>query len=198
MEHVDPKCDYLFFLNPDAFLEENFTENAIGYMESHPKYGAITGTTLGYNLDRDKPTGKYDTTGIFRTWYGKWYDRGQGDAVDTTLYQAEEEIPAICGAVFFCRMKALPSPEVMDPSFYMYKEDIDLSLKLRKKGWKLGFVPNLICYHCRGWDQDRKKMPRKFRLCSARNELAIQLKSLSPIPSLYSALKYTAVKLFDL
>ena len=32
---------------------------------------------LGYDIKSDQPTGKYDSTGIFRTWYGRWHDRAR-------------------------------------------------------------------------------------------------------------------------
>ena len=69
--------------------------------------GALTGKVLGYDIDAGKPTGRYDSTGIFHKWYGKWYDRGQGEYVEQELYNNEESVPAICGAVFFCRKSAL-------------------------------------------------------------------------------------------
>lgn len=200
---VDHDTDYVFFLNPDAFLTPNFIEHAIAHMEAQPNCGALTGTTLGYDIKADKPTGKYDTTGIFRRWYGRWYDRGQGANVNSNLYSKVENIPAICGAVFFCRKIALDKVvlrgyEIFDSTFYMYKEDIDLSLRLKQKGWKLTFVPHLVSYHCRGWSADRTKVPRKMRLHSAANDLRVNRMLKSPLGVIYSSLKYSAVKLLDM
>lgn len=204
MKHLNQETDYVFFLNPDAFLDTNFIERAISIMEepAHKNVGALTGCSLGYDITLNKPTGKYDSTGVFCTWYGKWHDRAQATAVASKKFQKIEEIPAICGAVFFCRKQALESvtirgDEVFDNTFYMYKEDVDLSLRLRKRGWKLLFVPELLAHHCRGWEQNRKKMPRKFRLCSAKNELSIHLREYALIGTAYSFMKYFLVKVFD-
>jgi N-acetylglucosaminyl-diphospho-decaprenol L-rhamnosyltransferase len=202
---VSCSSDYVFFLNPDAFIQEDYLEKAIQFMQ-HPvnqQCAAVTGVTLGYDLQANTPTGKYDSTGVFQKWYGGWFDRGQGKEVNANLYKESEEIPAICGAVFFCRSKALKEviineKEIFDNNFYMYKEDIDLSMRLRKKGWTLLFVPDLIAYHCRGWNRNRRRMPRKMRLCSARNELSINMRKPSPIGVVYSSLKYTAVKVLDI
>jgi len=205
MKHLDQETDYVFFLNPDAFLDANFIEQAISVMEK-PAYkdvGALTGCLLGYDITLNKPTGKYDSTGVFCTWYGRWHDRAQATTVVSEKFQQIEKIPAICGAVFFCRKQALGNvtirgDEVFDNTFYMYKEDVDLSLRLRKRGWKLLFGPELIAHHCRGWKQNRKKIPKKFRLCSARNELRIHLREYALIGTAYSFMKYLAVKVFDL
>lgn len=201
--HVEKDCDYVFLLNPDAFPAVDFIEKAISFMEQNACCGALTGITLGYDIEKNQPTGKYDTTGVFPTWYGRWVDRLQGVSADNSLFKEKEVLPAICGAVFFCRKKALEETlirgsEILDLTFYMYKEDIDLSLRLRKKNWELIFYPSLVAHHCRGWQPDRRKMARKMRLLSARNEFTINKGRFSVLGMIYSALKFTMVKLFDL
>lgn len=190
--------DYVLFLNPDAFLSSTFVEEAVQFMKQNPDAGAITGKILGYCL-REGPTGLYDTTGVFHTWFGKWYDRGQGVKVESHLYLQAEEIPAICGAVMFCRSRALiqvsKDNQVFDARFFMYKEDIDLSLRIRRKGWVLYYVPRLHAYHCRGWT-DRKVMAKKLRLYSARNEIRINKRK--PHHLAYSLTKYLAVRLLNI
>jgi N-acetylglucosaminyl-diphospho-decaprenol L-rhamnosyltransferase len=205
MSKLPKNCDYVFFLNPDAFLDKEFINGALAFMENsnNQKCAALTGSVLGYNISTDQTTGKYDTTGVFRSWYGKWFDRDQGIDVSRKSYSLVESIPAISGAVFFCRKKALDqvlirSTEVFDNTFYMYKEDIDLSLRLKNAGWNLFFVPYLISYHCRGWSPDRSKMARKMRLCSSKNELRIQSRQKKPLPILYSTVKHAAVLLLDI
>jgi N-acetylglucosaminyl-diphospho-decaprenol L-rhamnosyltransferase len=205
MRSLPPQTDYVFLLNPDAFLPPCFLEKAIAFMEdpANAQCGALTGTLLGYDMDADKPAGTFDSTGIFRTWYGRWYDRDQGKTYEASAARTLEHIPAICGAAFFCRKKAIDQvlirgSELFDSRFYMYKEDIDLSLRLRRKGWNLAFVPDLHIYHCRGWKRDRSQMPRQLRLISAKNEIRIQARLKEPVPLLYSLLKYTAVKILDM
>ncbi len=211
LARINEDIDYILFLNPDAFVMPSFIRKAMSFMEekSHARCGALTGTTLGYSIEKNSPTGLYDTTGIFQSWWGRWYDRGQGQVRNPQKYATTEHIPAICGAVYFCRRKAiievmLPSisvnqePELFDTRFYMYKEDIDLSLRLKKRGWTLMFVPEVVAFHCRGWNPDRKTMPKKMRMYSATNELRIQWRQKSPIPIIYSFFKYFAVKYLNI
>lgn len=204
ISYVRQPCEYVLFLNPDAFLTPSFAEQAIAQMEeaSSQRIGALTGVLLGYDRDRQKPTGKIDSTGIFRTWYGRWYDRNQGDSVAALVQGKKETVPALCGALMFCRWKALQSVAlapctVMDPSFYMYKEDIDLSLRLRRQGWSLVFNSDLMAYHCRGWKKERGKVPRSLRLLSARNEMRLHARCKSTC-YFYSLLKYCAVRVLNL
>lgn len=203
MSLLPPSIDFVLFLNPDAFLTPSFIEKAIGYMQDpqQAQVGALSGLLLGYDIHQDRPTGRLDSSGIFQTYYGKWYDRGQGQIYHPDSYAKEEAAPALCGALMFCRKSALDQVmlgcyEIMDKRFYMYKEDIDLSIRLRQKGWKLIIQPEFIAYHCRGWQKDRQKVPRYLRLLSAKNEMRLYAKLRSPF-ILYSTLKYLSVKLFD-
>lgn len=200
MSYVQASVQYVLFLNPDAFLTPSFLEQAIAYLEqpSAQQVGALSGILLGYNIQEQQPTGRIDSTGVFRTWYGRWYDRGQGEFYQASPECQPEQVPALCGALFLCRMQALQGVQlaphvIMDPTFYMYKEDIDLSLRLRRQGWSLLVVPQLIAYHCRGWQQDRSKMPHHLRLQSAKNEMRLYARLKSPC-YFYSLLKYWMVK----
>ena len=199
--HIQADIEYVLFLNPDAFLSKTFIEQALASMQlpQNKLCGALTGPLLGYDLHKESGSGLYDSTGIFQTFYGKWYDRDQGKPYESCQYSHQEMLPAICGACFFARRIALKSvqlagQEIFDSSFYMYKEDIDLSLRLKEKGWQLLFVPQLIAHHCRGWQKDRQKMAKTLRLHSARNELTLQKRMKKLLPRFYSTCKYLAVK----
>ncbi len=195
--------DYLLFLNPDAFLKADFIEKAIELMQSaqHQNVGIATGLLLGYDIQKNCSTGKLDSTGVFQKWYGKWYDRGQSEVYNPQEFTKKEELPAICGALMFCRVTALKQAvikknQLFDEAFYMWKEDIDLSLRTKKLGWRLLLFPSLISYHCRGWNSNRAKIPKKNKLMAARNEIRLHLRHRSPHIG-FSCCKYLLVSLFN-
>jgi N-acetylglucosaminyl-diphospho-decaprenol L-rhamnosyltransferase len=197
--------DYILFLNPDAFLAPGFIRDALAAM-ADPKnsaVGVLSGTLLGFDLVAGGPTGKLDSTGIFQTWYGKWYDRGQGEQYSAIEIDSEkiETVPALCGALMFCRKQALEEAtlrgrEIFDDTFFMYKEDVDLSLRLKRRGWTMGFCAKLHCYHGRGWT-NRNMMTPISKYLSARNELRVCLRN-NAKGLLYSALKYFYVSFIEL
>lgn len=206
MNYVESSIDYVLFLNPDAFLSPSFLKESV-YTLNDPlakEVGALSGILLGYDVTQNKPNGLIDSTGVFQSWYGRWYDRGQGENLDvlSKCYFRSQFVPALCGALLFCRLTALKSVElspgvIFDPEFFMYKEDIDLSLRLRRAGWNLLYLPDLIAYHCRGWSKDRRQIPLAMRLLSARNEMKIHARALSPY-FFYSAVKYFCVRAFGI
>jgi N-acetylglucosaminyl-diphospho-decaprenol L-rhamnosyltransferase len=203
LDALAEEYDYTLFLNPDAFLTETFLEEALTFMEDpkNTSIGVVGGMLLGFDITKCAATGRIDSSGIFSSWYGKWFDREQGELFREEKYTDNEDIPALCGALMFCRTQALHSillrgHEVFDETLFMWKDDIDLSLRIRKAGWRIVFNPSLKAYHCRGWDSDRKKVSRFARLRAARNEIQVQWKH-NPHYLPYSCLKYLAVKILN-
>jgi N-acetylglucosaminyl-diphospho-decaprenol L-rhamnosyltransferase len=195
-------CKYVLFLNPDAFLSERFIEDALGWMErpENAAVGCLTGTLLGYDVKNRRPTGLLDSTGIFQRWYGRWYDRGRGASAAGLDPAVTEEVPAACGALMFCRTAALEQVAlqpgiVFDPRYFMYKEDIELCLRLRAGGWRVIYRARLTCAHGRGWE-GRQSASYRARYLSARNELRVTRRNrLKGLP--YSLLKYAYVSTLE-
>lgn len=196
--HLDREVGHVLFLNPDTLLHPHGLRLAVAAMEENSATGILTGRLLGYDAARKQPTGRLDSAGIFRKWYGRWFDRGRGE-VDRGQYSRPEEIPAACGALLFCRRKALEDAilsegAVFDPAFFMYKEDIELCLRVRKAGWRIRYDPRVAGWHGRGW-QRRSRMRPAARRMSARNELLLYRRHPSPY-ILWALAKCALVYLF--
>ncbi|MFC1620012.1 glycosyltransferase [Candidatus Neomarinimicrobiota bacterium] len=193
---VIDQAHYFIFLNPDIFLPPDFLLKVSTIMDSQEQThtGILGAKLLRYNLDSHWPTDEIDSTGIFQKWYGKWYDRGQGQR-DRGQFDTPDEgepVPAVCGALMICRREALEvaalsKGEYFRNDFFMYKEDIELSLRVAESGYKVVYNSYLIAWHTRGW-QSRKSASRVAKLCSARNELQIN-RRLGLIKHLYSRCK---------
>jgi len=193
---LSSEMDFVVFVNPDLFLPSDFISKAIGLCDDYTEIGILSGKLFGYDLEHDKPSGRLDSTGINRKWYGRWYDRGQGepDNSEDRKFDRPEFMPALCGALLFCRNKALSpfAKAVFDPDFFLYKEDIELCLRLRKSGWKLLYHPELSAFHCRGWKDERAAMSHRLRKIAAKSEVLLYKKHPSPY-MLWALLKYFLV-----
>ena len=194
LEHLHSRCDYLLFINPDTFLSESAIEKSLEIIEPLPDVAILTGLLEGYDSAHSCKTGKIDSSGIFRSWYGRWYDRGQGDPIEHKTHHSEN-IPAICGAFMFCRLGAVKSefPALFDESFFMYKEDIELCVRLSAKGWKLHYSPQIKAFHCRGWKDNRRQISRNLKLMSAENEIKMYKRHPS-IYMIWAQMKYFLVR----
>ncbi|MEK7307338.1 MAG: glycosyltransferase, partial [Nitrospirota bacterium] len=56
------------------------------------------------------------------------------------------EIDWALGACMMIRTEAVPD-EVFDPRFFLYFEDVDLCLRLKKAGWKVVYHPEAAAVH---------------------------------------------------
>jgi GT2 family glycosyltransferase len=201
---VSQAAEFVLFLNPDAFLTKDTLQQAHAFLQENKKVGCVSGRLLGFDNANRRPTGLLDSTGIFRKWYGRWYDRSQGEQ-DTGQYLVQEEAPALCGAFLFCRQTMLKQLScgknneniIFSPDFFLYKEDIELCLRMRKSGWRLVYQPAIQVYHCRGWQKDRKQVSYQQRLAAAQSELILYNRH----PSLYitwALFKYVLVRWFKI
>ncbi|MBU1568783.1 MAG: glycosyltransferase family 2 protein [Proteobacteria bacterium] len=195
---VEDREGMVVFLNPDTFLPPDYLAQAVNVLNENPAAAVVSGKLLGFDLKEQKPSGKIDSTGIFRRWYGRWYDRGQGQK-DLGQYDLISAPLALCGALMCCRLKALVPfrGDVFDPDFFLYKEDIELCIRLRAAGWTLVYDPKLIAHHCRGWARKRQKVSYDLRLMAARNEVLLYRKHPGPA-MVWALLKLFLVQVFRL
>jgi len=192
--------DFFLFINPDVLLPEGWLDSMKSYLAdaSLKDAGVFTVPLLGYDFDKDAPTGLVDSLGIYPVWYGRWYDRGAGKPVENfELGVAPYDLPAACGALMVIPadvVRSLLSQDgyVFNEHYFMYKEDIELSVRIRRLNKRVIMLPNLPVYHCRGWADKRGETPFWARELSSRNELKMHLRYFwRYLP--YSMLKYTYV-----
>jgi GT2 family glycosyltransferase len=211
---------YVMILNPDLILTPDYIKLMLERMESDKKIGAITGKVIKYDFEKDKPTDKIDTTGLYCFRNRRIIDRGQG-LIDEGQYDEPEEVFGVSGAVPIYRREALEDTklpmltksrlrdfdyqelinsrppihdaddtiyEYLDEDFFMYKEDIDISWRLRLRGWKCFYDPTAVCYHGRGtgvlkrfthWQvfKGRKSLSRFQKYYPYKNQRLMQVKN---------------------
>lgn len=177
--------EFILYLNPDALVTSEFLRDGCALLENHRDIGALNPKLLKVDPATLIPTGTIDCAGIFQTAYGRVYDRGQGD-VDRGQYDGPaEDVPALCAAAMLCRLDALDQAavdgQIFDESFFMFKEDLDLSYRLHAAGWRTVLASELLVHHCRGHEQrTRSSIPTWVRRRSLANEWRLWRKSTLP------------------
>ena len=170
-------------------------------MDAHANVGMVTPSLIRYDIDTHQPLDAIDTTGVIRGWTGT-AERDDGQPVAALQkYTQPNEIKWLCAAVAMGRREAMNAvlehgDQLFDESFFMYKDDADLSWRVRRAGWLIMHHPALRGFHCRGW-QSRSQMSRRARLLTARNEIKMCLKNRSPFV-ITGLVKYALVRFFDL
>jgi O-antigen biosynthesis protein len=152
------KGEYILFLNPDTVMPEDFFTKTIGYMDAHPEAGSI-GPKLLDGKGQFAPDGKksfpslsvaiFKTTGINKVfskspYFNKYY----------AVHIGEDETAAVdvlSGCCMLVRTAVLPKiGGAFDEDYFMYCEDVDLSYRIQKEGYKNIYFPEATLIHYKG------------------------------------------------
>jgi GT2 family glycosyltransferase len=80
---------------------------------------------------------------------------------DHGQFEEPTEVPALTACSAMIRRRALEGEPLFDRSFFMYHEELDLSLRLRGRGYTIVYVPTAVVYH--KWMQSVKQVsPQPF------------------------------------
>lgn len=193
--------DSILFLNPDARIEAEDYSTLINIITSkeYEQYHFFSVPLIGYDFTKQKKKSVYDSLGIKCNFYGRWQDiRLPVQEIAPRHYHYE----AICGAFFLVKGQALARSKTaagqigFDESYFMYKEDIELSLRLRRFHYRSRMIRSVSALHCRGWDHSRDKVQYEAKYYSARNDLDVAMRyKWRALPFAFS--KYLYVRFFE-
>lgn len=150
-------ADYILLLNPDTVVEEDTFSKVIAFMDAHPNAGGLGVRMLdgkGKFLPESKrglPTPAvafYKIFGLSRL-FPKSKKFGQYHAGHLSEFETNE-IEILSGAFMLMRSDALDKVGLLDEAFFMYGEDIDLSYRIIKGGYKNYYFPETRIIHYKG------------------------------------------------
>ena len=154
------KGRYVLLLNSDTIVWENTLENIYNYMEKHTDVGASGCRVLLENGDLDKackrsfPNVKNSFFRLFHIPTNSKDDNyNLDDLPDDEIY----EIDCLTGAFMFMRAEALNEVGLLDETFFMYGEDIDLCYRIKKAGWKIIYYGESKITHLKGASSKKQK-----------------------------------------
>ena len=149
--------EYILLLNPDTVVEDTTFSKIIQFMDNHPEAGGL-GVKMVNGAGRFLPESKrsiptplvafykifglstlFSSSKIFGKYHVGYLDK---DKI--------HEIEILSGAFMFLRKTALDKVGMLDESFFMYGEDIDLSYRLLKGGYKNFYFPETRIIHYKG------------------------------------------------
>jgi GT2 family glycosyltransferase len=144
--------EFLLICNADLFPTPTYIDVMHEFFATHPRAGLATGKILRYDLERDTPTDTIDTVGLVLSRNRRFLVRGESQR-DVGQFDETEQVFGVDGAALFARRSAFEDvacrSEYFDESFFMYKEDWDLSWRVRLAGWECWYVPAAVAYHAR-------------------------------------------------
>jgi len=149
--------EYVLLLNPDTVVEHDTFTKSVAFMDAHPDAGGL-GIKMVDGKGRFLPESKrglptpavafYKIFGLsslfpksktFGQYHLGYLDKEQTHVVDV-----------LAGAYMMLRRETLEKTGLLDEDFFMYGEDIDLSYRITKAGYKNYYYPDARIIHYKG------------------------------------------------
>ncbi|WP_273443996.1 glycosyltransferase family 2 protein [Neolewinella agarilytica] len=148
---------YVLLLNPDTVVKEDTFSRCLQFMEAHEDAGGL-GVRM---MDGQGRFLKESKRGLPTPWVAFSKAFGLSTLFPRSRrfnhyhlgYLSEEEVHEVeilAGAFMLMRRKALDEVGLLDEDFFMYGEDIDLSYRLIKGGYKNYYFPETSIIHYKG------------------------------------------------
>jgi GT2 family glycosyltransferase len=161
--------EYVLLLNPDTRIELGALDSLSGYLDEHPKVGAVAPRLVGPDGKtqfsvRSLPTSAslfWELVGLsrlfpmshtFGRWKMKYFD-----------YKQTAEVEQPMASCLMIRRSVFEQLAGMDEQFPMLYNDVDLSKRLADASWKTVYIPDARVVHRHGAStrQVRAKMIRE-------------------------------------
>lgn len=164
---------WIAMVNPDVEVEPGWLEALVAAGEAHPE-AAILGGTLVF---QDRPD-RINSTGLVLDRLWRVSDR-DFDLPLQRLARPEGPVPGVTGGAALLRAGSLPALGLLDPGYFAYYEDADLSLRAAEQGFLCWYVPAARARHGFGKSFGPGSPRQKYWL--ARNHLRFAARH-APLP----------------
>jgi GT2 family glycosyltransferase len=149
--------DYQLVLNPDVELAPDALANAIRWLDANPKVVAAAPAVTRADGTPDFLCKRYPAVldlllrgfapQFVRRFFAKRLDRYDlRDVIDPTGAEPVRGITVMSGCCMLVRRKAIDATGGFDPKFFLYFEDYDWSVRLRKIG-ETAYLPSFRVVH---------------------------------------------------
>ena len=149
--------EYVLLLNPDTVVEDDTFTKTIEFMDTHPDAGGL-GVKMVDGKGRFLPESKrglptpatafYKMFGLAKLFpHSKRFARYYLGHLDN---DEVNEVEILSGAFMLMRRETLDKCGLLDETFFMYGEDIDLSYRIILAGYKNYYYPKTRIIHYKG------------------------------------------------
>jgi GT2 family glycosyltransferase len=149
--------EYVLLLNPDTVVEDDTFAKCIAFMDSHPDAGGLGVKMVDGkgNFLPESKRGLPTPAAAFYKMFGiaKLFPHNKRFAHYYMGHLSNEEtneVEILAGAFMLMRRETLDKVGLLDETFFMYGEDIDLSYRITQGGYKNYYFPETRIIHYKG------------------------------------------------
>jgi len=155
---LDKGADYVLVLNNDTKVDSLLLKELLAGAKRHPKAGMLAPKVYfanGMEFHKDR----YEQSELGRVIWAAGgridWDNVYGvnigiDEVDMGQFGEEKRMEKAPGTCVLMRREMFESVGVFDEKFFMYHEDDDLSVRVKKAGWEVWYIPRAKIWHVSG------------------------------------------------
>lgn len=156
---------YVLLLNPDTVVQEDTFTKILDFMDAHPEAGGLGVKMLdgqgnfAPESKRGLPTPEVSFYKMFG--FARFFPKSKRFGKYHLTYLPENEVNEIdvmSGAFMLIRKEVLDKIGLLDETFFMYGEDIDLSYRIKKAGYKNYYFPDTQIIHYKGESTKRSSL----------------------------------------
>ncbi len=143
---------YLLLLNPDTIVRPGALDTLLTFMDTHPAAGAAGSLLL--NPDGSLQHSCHPAPTLSREWWRLFH---LDHLFALARYPMEQwpqdrprEVDTIQGACLIVRREVIDQVGLLDDAYFMYSEEVDWCLRIRRAGWQLYWVPQAQVIHYGG------------------------------------------------
>lgn len=155
---------YILFLNPDTIVQKDTFHCCIHKFETSVAIGAVGVKMVDGNgrfLKESKRAFPDPASSLYKLFgfsalfpKSKFFSRYNLGNLDE---DQDHEVEVLCGAFMMIRKSILDTIGGFDEKFFMYGEDIDLSYRIQKAGYKNFYLAQSPIIHFKGESTNKKR-----------------------------------------
>lgn len=150
----DSTMDYHLVLNPDVVLDHESLHNAVMFMRAHDRTALLTPDAYNANGDREYLNKNYPdvVTLLLRGFAPAFVKKRFTERIsryelrDRDPAQPRHDIPLASGCFMFFKTSLLQQVDGFMDDYFLYFEDYDLSVRIRKLG-EIAYSPDVRIVH---------------------------------------------------
>ncbi len=151
--YVTTHARYVLFLNPDTEVRHGTFEELVARLDLSPTVG-LAGVKQVTPDGALFPTIRRFPNAVRALWQALGSERypfraswlGERE-LDLGRYEAEFECDWTSGSFNIVRREALEGAGLFDERFFLFSDETDLCLRIRKAGWRVMHVPTMTILH---------------------------------------------------
>jgi GT2 family glycosyltransferase len=135
--------EYVLFLNSDTLLDRDILADMLKVFAEKAEVAVVAGLLRNPDGTYQRAYGKFHTLPIlFKALF-----LGSENEHTTSEIQKEGYVDWVPGACMMIRKNVFEKVQGFDEGYFMYIEDMDLCFRLREKGYKTYFLPQVEVLH---------------------------------------------------